>query len=489
MPSTTTLDEPTSPRGQAERAGAGLTLAVLWAGHEPARVGEVLAFPRTPRQKGAFVFGRGEVDGGDETFVHLVRQRPGSTVEVTKVVSAYLSRRALRLRPQGDSIRIESVGRRPITQGSAEVTDVVVHEGDVFALKGLFAFMCVRRPDGIPPSLHGTEEGTLHPFGEADAQGIVGESVGAWALRDRIAFVGPRTAHLLITGESGTGKELVARAVHASSGRRGKRLVSRNAATIPSGLVDAELFGNVANYPNVGMPERAGLVGEADGTTLFLDEIAELPFELQSHLLRVLDEGEYQRLGDARRRRSDFRLLAATNRDLDRLRPELLARAGLRVNVPPLGDRREDIPLIARHAARRIAADDRELGARFLEDWNGAAGEPRFSAELMVALVKHAYTTHVRELVALLWASFASSRGDALELTPEVRERMASDAADEPLRAERTRDEVHAALVKHRGVQARAYRELGLPSRHALRRLMKKLGIAGSDGTPGGVAG
>ena len=485
MPSTSTLDESSAPRGRAEEAGTGLTLAVLWAGHEPARVGEVLAFPRGPRHEGVFVFGRGgAVDGGDETFVHLVRQRPGSIVEVTKAASAYLSRRALRLRPQGDSIRVESVGRRPIRHGSAELTDLVVHEGDVFALKGLFAFVCVRRPGGVPSSLHRIADGAAPPFGEADAHGIVGESVAAWALRDRIAFVGPRKAHVLIAGESGTGKELVARAVHASSGRRAKRLVSRNAATIPSGLVDAELFGNVANYPNVGMPERAGLIGEADGTTLFLDEIAELPFELQSHLLRVLDEGEYQRLGDARRRRSDFRLLAATNRDLDRLKPELLARVGLRVTVPPLGDRREDIPLIARHVAQRIAADDRELGARFLEGWNGAAGEPRFALDLMLALVDHAYTTHVRELTGLLWASFASSRGDTLELTPEVSERMASHAADEPPRVGPTAEEIRAALLKHRGVQARAYRELGLPSRHALRRVMKKLGMAGSDGTP-----
>jgi DNA-binding NtrC family response regulator len=417
--------------------------------------------------------------------VHLVRQRPGYVVEVTKVASAYLSRRALRLRPQGDSIHIESVGRRPIRLGSAEVTEAVVREGDVVVLKGLFAFLCVRRPDGVPPSLHRAADAAAPPFGEADEHGIVGESVAAWALRDRIAFVGPRQAHVLITGESGTGKELVARAVHASSGRRAKRLVSRNAATIPSGLVDAELFGNVANYPNVGMPERAGLIGEADATTLFLDEIAELPFELQSHLLRVLDEGEYQRLGDARRRRSDFRLLAATNRDLDRLKPELLARIGLRVTVPPLGDRREDIPLIARHVAARIAADDRELGARFLEGWNGATGQPRFTLDLMVALVEHAYTTHVRELTGLLWASFASSRGDALELTAEVRERMAGRAADEAPRAGPTLEQIRAALAKHGGVQARAFRELGLPSRHALRRLMKKRGMAGPDGSDG----
>ena len=481
MPSTTTLDEPPSLGEASERSETGLALAVVWASHEPARVGEVLAFPAAGRGRGSFVFGRGDaVGGGDEPFVHLVRQRPGVVVEVTPVVSAYLSRRALRLRPRADAIHVESVGRRSLVQAGKEVADLVVREGELFELKGLFAFLCVRRPGGIPSSLHRAGETVAPPFGEADAHGIVGESAAAWALRDRIAFVGPRTAHVLVAGESGTGKELVARAIHAGSARAGRKLVSRNAATIPAGLVDAELFGNVASYPNVGMAERGGLIGEADGSTLFLDEIAELPFELQSHLLRVLDEGEYQRLGDARRRRSDFRLLAATNRELDRVKPEILARMGLRVDVPRLDDRREDIPLIARHVARRIAASDPELGARFLEGWNGTAGEPRFAVDLVVALVQHGYTTHVRELTALLWASFASSRGDHLELTPEVRKRMASGVAevvDESPPVERTREEVRAALAKHKGVQARAYRELGLPSRHALRRLMKKLGV------------
>src|SRR6185369_7117992 len=120
--------------------------------------------------------------------------------------------------------------------------------------------------------------------------------------------------------------------------------------------VDAELFGNVKNYPNPGTPEREGLIGEADGSTLFLDEIGELPVHMQAHLLRVLDRGgEYQRLGDSRAQRADLRVVAATNRPLDALKHDFLARLTLRLEIPSLDERRDDIPLLARHLLRRAA--------------------------------------------------------------------------------------------------------------------------------------
>src|SRR5581483_3361135 len=138
----------------------------------------------------------------------------------------------------------------------------------------------------------------------------------------------------------------VARAVHDSSTRADKPLVARNAATFPEGLVDAELFGHARNYPNAGMPERPGILGQAAGGTVFLDEISELPVALQTHLLRVLDRGEYQRLGDSASRVADVRFIAATNRP-EGLRPDLAARFKLRIPLPTLAQRAEDIPLIA----------------------------------------------------------------------------------------------------------------------------------------------
>src|SRR5262249_39430583 len=157
-----------------------------------------------------------------------------------------------------------------------------------------------------PARLPAPPEAGAHPFGEPDADGLVGESPAMWALRGAIAAAARRDLHALVLGPSGTGKELVARAIHARSARSGRPLVARNAATIPESLMDAELFGNVRSYPNPGTPERAGLIGQAHRSTLFLDEIAELPVSLQAHLLRVLDEGDYQRLGEATARKSDF---------------------------------------------------------------------------------------------------------------------------------------------------------------------------------------
>src|SRR5262249_4513267 len=151
-------------------------------------------------------------------------------------------------------------------------------------------------------------------FGAPDPHGILGESPAAWALREHLSLAAHSGQHILLLGQSGTGKELAARAIHALSPRRDKPFIARNAATFPEGLVDAELFGTAKGYPNAGSPERPGLIAEADGGTLFLDEIGELPAHLSSHLLRVLDRGgEYQRLGESRVRRSDLRVVAATN--------------------------------------------------------------------------------------------------------------------------------------------------------------------------------
>lgn len=466
---TATLDGGDSLGGPPELEQPAPVLVLTWADKDPERVGEVLLVDRH-----AAFFGRDSEAA--EPRALLVRQRPGANDKTGPLRNPFLSRRHLKLQcVDDDGISIACLGKRPLLVKDKEQEHVVVRPGTLVEVRGLYQFLCVLRPRRLAASL------PAHAFGQPDVDGVVGESLACWELRRQIAFAAGRAAHVLITGPSGTGKELVARGIHRGSSRHARELIARSAATLPSGLIDAELFGNIASYPNVGMPERPGLLGKADGSTLFLDEIGELAADLQAHLLRVLDAGEYQRLGDARPRVADVRLVAATNRALTELKHDLAARFLLRIDVPGLAERVDDVPLLARHIVRRIAAGDPAVAGRFLTHVDGAPGEPRFSAELMRALVSHAYTTHVRELEALLWRSLQTSRGDTLELTREVRPELREAPEPRPLQSI-TLEEVRASLQRHDGVKDKVWRELGLSSRHALHRLLKKLGLEGDSG-------
>ena len=462
----TTLDGPKPARKADDEAKEyALALVVVWAPEDGVRLGEVL-FPES-----GSVFGRGPTNDDAEARVGFVRQRPKKNTPAPDVEDLFLSRRALRFEVDADAITIEVIGKRSLRVGDAAMRSAVIREGDLVELEGLYGFFCMRRARVLPDGGAALAPTT---FGHSDAQGIVGEGPAAWSLRTNLAFLGKRNAHVLVTGASGTGKELVAQAIHRLSSRAKKEIVARNAATFPSGLIDAELFGNMQNYPNAGMPERPGLIGQADGSTLFLDEIGELPSELQAHLLRVLDGGEYQRLGESKRRVADIRLIAATNRAAEDLKEDLGARLGLRVHLPGLDERREDVTLLARHLLLRIASRDAHLGEAFFAGWDGRTGEPRLTADLARALVLHAWSTNVRELEALLLKAASSSRGEALELTEEVRRFIKIPVKTT---GELTADEIRAALARHGGVKDKAWRELRLPSRHALHRLMKKLNI------------
>ena len=409
--------------------------------------------------------------------VRPIRQRPGVNEDGPEIDDPFLSRDQLRLTARADGIHVENLGRRELLIDGRSVEEATVKEGDVVEVKGRLLLLAARRPRVMPALKSLPKERPA--FGAADAHGFVGESFAAWRLRDSAAFVAARSAHVLLLGASGTGKEIVARSVHALS-KGSKRLVSRNAATLPSGLIDAELFGHVANYPNAGMPERPGLVGEADGGTLFLDEIGELPPELATKLLRVLDDrGEYQRLGDTRARSSKFRLIAATNRAVTALKSDVAARFKLRIMTPGLEERREDIPLLARHLLQRAAMEDPAVGERFFAGWDGKTGEPRIALDLMRTLVLHAYSTHIRELDVLLWAALSESTGDTAELVPEVEAALTEGAPSQEPRVDvrdLSADVIRAAIAKA-GSQEQAWRDLGLANRHVLKRLVKKHGL------------
>ncbi len=482
MPETRTLDAG-STRDSGDDAldaatGVALALVVAWCASEPFRVGESLVLPRPGRET---VFGRGAA-GEDDAIERVVlrRVRPGSSDLAPPIRNAFVSRTQLRLRGTADGVHVTNVGKRALFVDDVETTSGVVREGSALHVKGQLLMICVRRAREMPPAKTPL---AMHPFGEPDAEGIVGESPAVWQLRERVAFAAARSPHVLLLGASGTGKELVAQALHALSSRSKRRMVARNAATFPAGLIDAELFGNTAGYPNPGMPERPGVVGEADGSTLFLDEIGELPNDLQAHLLRFLDEkGEYQRLGDARRRTSDVRVVAATNRAVEDLKHDLAARLQLRIDVPSLDARIEDVPLIARHLLRRIAARDPEIGARFFAQWDGQAGEPRVTRRLVSALLGHTYETNVRELESLLWCALSTSTRDEIDATAELRARIRTreDTSPDAARPPPTAEEIRVSMEKHAGVQERVWRELGLANRYVLKRLLKKHAIAPS---------
>jgi DNA-binding NtrC family response regulator len=227
---------------------------------------------------------------------------------------------------------------------------------------------------------------TGHDFRE-----IVGRSASLARLLDQLAMVASTESTVLVLGETGTGKELVARAIHDRSPRRERPLVKVNCAALPRELVESELFGHEKGAFTGATQQRRGRFELADGGTLFLDEVGELPLEAQAKLLRVLQEQEFERVGGTRTLRADVRLIAATNRDLGRraeageFRPDLFYRLNVfPVTVPPLRERREDIPLLVScflgKAARKLGKSFDGVAPAFMEramsyDWPGNVRE------------------------------------------------------------------------------------------------------------------
>jgi transcriptional regulator with AAA-type ATPase domain len=415
------------------------------------------------------VLGRGADDGTSARRATFFRQRPGESTPLVPLRSQAISRAQLELRAVDGGISVVNVGRLPLLVNGEPVEKATLAAGDVLEVGRQLVLLVTARPS----RLHGAAPSPGHAFGAPDPFGFVGESPAAWRLRGELSFIGPQRGHVLVLGASGTGKDLVAAAIHGLSGRKGP-LVARNAATLPETLFDAELFGNPKGYPSPGMPDRKGLVGAAHGGTLFLDEIGDLPASAQPHLLRLLDHGEYQRLGESERRVSDFRLIAATNLPEASLRDDLLARFDIRLRTPPLADRREDIALLVLHLLAPILASGKET--RFSTD----GGPPALSTQLVRRLTQHSYAGNVRELRQLLVESVWHSSGDTLEWCSaeattrgetEVRAAEPKRGVDPDIRA------VQAAIDECNGSLEKAWRKLGLSSRHALARLVQKHGL------------
>ena len=232
-------------------------------------------------------------------------------------------------------------------------------------------------------------------------RGLVAESRAMRAALELVARVAEHNTTVLITGESGTGKEVIARAIHRASQRAQRPFVGINCAAIPESLLESELFGHVRGAFTGATADKAGLFDQANGGTLLLDEIGEMPVGLQAKLLRVLQEGEIRRVGDERTRRVDVRVLAATARDLGaevaagRFREDLFYRLNVvAIELPPLRERREDVAPLARHFVARLAQRFGRLLAlspeaiAWLEaqEWRGNVRELENSIERAVVL-------------------------------------------------------------------------------------------------------
>jgi formate hydrogenlyase transcriptional activator len=315
---------------------------------------------------------------------------------------------------------------------------------------------------------------TDHNFGE-----IVGDNIALRQVLKEVETVAPTGSTVLIQGETGTGKELVARALHDLSPRRDRAFVKLNCAAIPTGLLESELFGHEKGAFTGAITQKVGRFELAHQGTLFLDEVGDIPLELQPKLLRALQEHEFERLGSTRTIRVDVRLVAATNRDLahmvadGRFRSDLYYRLNVfPVVLPPLRERRDDIPMLARHFTQRFA---RRMGRRI----------ETIPAAVMDALVRYPWPGNIREMQNVIERAVILSRGPELEIPlSEFKHQTKVASVDFPgslaTLEEAEREHILRALGETNwilGGPAGAAFKLGM-KRTTLQSKMRKLGIA-----------
>jgi DNA-binding NtrC family response regulator len=304
---------------------------------------------------------------------------------------------------------------------------------------------------------------------------IVAESAAMKSVLKIVERIGPADANVLITGENGVGKGVVARALHLTSARSAKPLVSLNAGALAEGVFESELFGHVRGAFTDARADRVGRFELADGGTLFLDEIGNVPLTLQPKLLRVLETGEFERVGSSKTRKVDVRVLSATNADLHvevsqgRFRQDLLFRLNtVEIHLPPLRERRDDIAPLAEYFLRQHSERYRR-------------GAMAFTPQALDALRAHAWPGNVRELDHVVERALLMSSSNvvtafdlALQTTPDAR---LSSRLEEMSLEEAERILITKALARFEGNANRAAEALGL-SRSALYRRLQKYGLS-----------
>ena len=307
---------------------------------------------------------------------------------------------------------------------------------------------------------------------------LIGDSAAFREVREAMVLVAPVDSTVLLLGETGTGKEVIARGIHDAGPRRDHRFVAVNCAAIPAGLLESELFGHERGAFTGAVSQTVGRFQAADRGTLFLDEVGDLPLELQPKLLRALQEQQVERVGSAGRATSvDVRVIAATNQDLGEMVERRAFRADLfyRLNVfpirvPPLRERTEDIPLLIAHFVRRFAERQGKMVEHVPED-------------VIATLKQYSWPGNVRELQNVIERAVVATTGRTLQL-PGPERRVAQAAPSSRTLAQVERDYIVATLQATNGVLGGwdgAAARLGL-SRTTLISKMQRLGISAVRG-------
>ena len=311
---------------------------------------------------------------------------------------------------------------------------------------------------------------------------LIGESDELKQVMNQVRIVARADCSVLIQGETGTGKELIAQAIHQQSSRASGPFVKLNCAAIPAGLLESELFGHERGAFTGALTQRMGRLQVAHKGTLLLDEIGELPLELQPKLLRALQEREFERLGSSQTIRVDVRIIAATNQDLGQMVNDRQFRSDLyyRLNVfpielPPLRDRQEDIPLLALH---------------FVQEYTNRMNKPvcRIPDSVMNSLRRYAWPGNIRELQNVIERAVLLTEGCELQLSLPG---MTGLVPVPPRRPDHTLAEIERSYIADAlrrtnwvvGGRAGAAAKLGLPRTTLISR-MRKLGISREDAWP-----
>ena len=300
---------------------------------------------------------------------------------------------------------------------------------------------------------------------------LIAQSAAMRPVLEVVARVGPSDANVLITGEHGTGKGLIAQSLHAASPRAARPMVTINAGGVSEGVFESELFGHVKGAFTDARQDRIGRFEMAEGGTLFLDEIANVPLGQQQKLLRVLERGEFERLGSSTTRKADVRLISATNADIDaevaagRFRQDLLFRLNtIEIRLPPLRDRQDDIPALANHF---LAIHAR----RYRKPLSG------FEEAALRALSDYAWPGNVRELDHAVERGVLMAHADRIRVGDLA---LRSGRGSPPRLDDLSLEEVEAFLIQkalsRHGSVAQAARALGL-SRSALYRRLERYGL------------